>query len=252
MARLGHARRHTTFASIITLAAAAALLSPLALMSAWVFAKSLPMQIYSTAVGEIRRIVLDEWISLRMNTASAASVTLDDQLCEVGLDRGEALFEVERESPRPLRVIVGDRVMNARAAKFSVRVRDAKNMELLVSTGQVTVGTTLVGEHQWVRISPDGLRLRDLNPAEIARRLEWTNGHLTFAGETLAEAAAEFNRYNARKLVIADRAISFIPIGGKFLVSDVQSFVAALRPLGVRAVGADKNPIQLVGARGAN
>jgi len=66
MARLGHARRHATFAAIASVAAAA-LLSPVALMSAWVYAESLPTQVYSTAVGEIRPIVLDEWISVRMN-----------------------------------------------------------------------------------------------------------------------------------------------------------------------------------------
>lgn len=251
MARLGHARRHTTFASIITLAAAA-LLSAAALMSASVNAKSLPMQVYSTAVGETRRVVLDEWISVRMNTGSVAAVTLDDDLCEVGLDHGEALFEIGRDSPRSLRVVAGGLVMSTQAAKFSVRVRDMKNMELLVSTRQVRVGTTLVGENQWARISSDGLRLRDLNPAAIARRLEWTTGHFTFAGETLSEAVGEFNRYNKRKLVIADRTIGYIPIGGKFPVDDVQGFVAALRPLGVQAVEADGNYIRLMGAKGSN
>jgi transmembrane sensor len=251
MARLGHARRHTTFSSIITLAAAA-LLSPAALMSASVNAKSLPMQIYSTAVGETRGVVLDEWISMRMNTGSSAAITLDDDLCEVGLDHGEALFEIGRDSPRSLRVVTGGLVMSTHAAKFSLRVRDMKNMELLVSAGQVTVGTTLVGEHQWARISPEGLRLRDLNPADIARRLDGTTGHLTFAGETLAKAVGEFNRYNKRKLVIADRTISYIPIGGKFPVGDVQGFVAALRPLGVKAIEADGSPIQLMGAKGSN
>jgi transmembrane sensor len=251
MARLGHARRHTTFAAIRSLAAAA-LLSPAALMSAWVYAESLPMQVYSTAVGEIRPIVLDEWISLRMNTGTGAAVTLRDGLCEIGLDHGEALFQVERESPRTLRVVVGSTVMSARAAKFSVRVRDLKNMDLLVSNGQVTVGTTLVGERQMAKISPDGMRLRELNEVDVFRGLEWIDGHVTFAGETLAEAVAEFNRYNNRKLVIADRSISFISIGGQFRVSDVQSFVAALRPLGVRAGYSDGNGIRLVGTKGTH
>ncbi|MEJ0038590.1 MAG: FecR domain-containing protein [Gammaproteobacteria bacterium] len=251
MARLGHARRHSTFATIISLAAAA-LLSPVALMGAWVYAESLPLQVYSTAVGEIRPITLDRWLSLRLNTGTGASVTLSDEISEVGLDHGEALFEVERESPRQLRVVIGDMVMSARAAKFSVRVRDPKNMDLLVSTGQVTVGTTLVGARQMAKISPDGMRLRELNESDVARRLEWTSGHLTFAGETLAEVVAEFNRYNDRKMVITDRSIGFISIGGKFLVGDVQSFVAALRPLGVRATANDESGIRLVGARGAN
>ena len=251
MARLGHARRHTTFAAISSLAAAA-LLSPVALMSAWVYAESLPMQVYSTAVGEIRPIVLDEWISLRMNTRTGAAVTLRNEIWEVGLDHGEALFQVERESPRTLRVVVGSTVMSARAAKFSVRVRDLKNMDLLVSNGQVTVGTTLVGERQMAKISPDGMRLRELNEVAVVRGLEWIDGHVTFAGETLAEAVAEFNRYNNRKLVIADRSISFISIGGQFRVSDVQSFVAALRPLGVRAGYSDGNGIRLVGTKGTH
>ncbi len=251
MARLGHARRHTTFAAIITLAAAA-LLSPVVLMSAWVYAESLPLQVYSTAVGESRPVAVDQWISLRMNTGSGTEVRRGDEICEVGLDHGESLFEVTRGSPRSLRVVAGDTVIGTRAAKFTVRVRDPKNMELLVSTGQVTVGTTLVREHQWARISPDGMRLRDLNDAEIARRLEWIDGHITFAGETLAEAVGELNRYNTRKLILADRSIGFIPIGGTFLVSDVQSFAAALRPLGVRALPTDQNHIRLVGAKGLN
>jgi hypothetical protein len=52
-------------------------------MSAWVYAKSLPMQVYSTAAGEMRPIPLDECASLRTNT-----------------DSGEALFEIQRDSPR--------------------------------------------------------------------------------------------------------------------------------------------------------
>lgn len=251
MARLGHVRRHTTFAAITSLASAA-LLSPVALMSAWVYAESLPLQVYSTAVGEIRPIVLDDWISVRMNTGTGAAVMLDDEHCEVGLDHGEALFQVERDSPRKLRVVVGSMVVSTRAARFSVRVRDVKNMDLLVSKGQVTVGTTQVGERQMAKISPDGMRLRELSETEIFRRLGWINGLVIFAGETLAEAVAEFNRYNNRKLAIADRSISLIPIGGQFRTGDVQSFVAALRPLGVRADDGDVNSVRLVGTKAAN
>ena len=251
MVNLGHARRHTTFAAITSIAAAL-LLSPAALMSAWVYAESLPMQVYATAVGEIRPIVLDQWISLRVNTDTGATVTTHDEMCDVELDHGEVLFEVERESPRALRVVLGGMVMSTRAARFSVRVRDLRNVDLLVSKGQVTVGTTLVSEHQMAMISPDGMRLRDLEEEDVARRLEWIHGRLAFAGEPLAEAVAEFNRYNKRKLMISDRTIGFIPIGGQFRVSDVPSFVAALRLLGVRAADNDENGVRLFGAKGAD
>lgn len=249
MSSLGHARRHTTFAAITSIAAAA-LLSSLALMSAWVYAEPLPSQVYATAVGEIRAIVLDRWISLHMNTNTGAVVTAGDEFCDVDLDHGEAMFDVERDGPRVLRVLAGRTVLSTRAARFSVRLRDVGNIDLLVSKGQVTVGTTVIGELQIAKVTPDGMRLRALTKAEAARRFQWIHGRLAFAGEPLVEAVAEFNRYNRRQLVIGDRAISLIPIGGQFGVSDMQSFVAALRLLGVRTAGSDENGIRLVAADG--
>jgi transmembrane sensor len=160
------------------------------------------------------------------------------------------MFDVERDGPRVLRVLAGRTVLSTRAARFSVRLRDVGNIDLLVSKGQVTVGTTVIGELQIAKVTPDGMRLRALSKAEAARRFQWIHGRLAFAGEPLVEAVAEFNRYNRRQLVIGDRAISLIPIGGQFGVSDMQSFVAALRLLGVRTAGSDENGIRLVAADG--
>ena len=181
MTRRSHARRKATFASVLTLAAAA-LLSPLALMSAWVHAESLPMQVYSTAIGEVRRVALNGRLALLLNTGSGATVMNGAQRCDVTLDHGEVLFELERENPLPLRVLAGDSVLTTRAAKFSVRLRDMKTVEVIVRNGQVTVGTTTVGEHQFARVSPAGVILRELEPADEARRFEWTTGHVTLAG----------------------------------------------------------------------
>ncbi len=242
MARRSRARRKTIFAAIVT-TTAAALLSPVALMSAWVHAETLPTQVFSTAVGEIRRIVLGEQLAVKMNTSTGLTVTSSPQLCEVSLDHGEALFDLQRDSTRPLRVVAGNVAVSARASKFSVRVLDAKNVELVVSTGQVTVGTTTIREHQLARISPGGIVLREFSEAEVNRKLEWTTGHISFSGETLAEATAEFNRYNVRKLMISDRTISTLTIGGKFSSSDIDSFVAALRPMGIRRVEGDGDKV---------
>ena len=251
MARRSHALRKTIFAAILS-AATAALLSPLALMSAWVHAESLPPQVYATALGEIRPIELADKLTVRMNTSTRLAVTDSPQLCEVSLNHGEALFDLQRDSTRALRVVAGSVVVNARGSKFSVRVRDAKNVELMVSTGQVTVGTTTIREHQLARISPGGIVLREFDEATVNRKLEWTTGHISFSGETLAEATAEFNRYNLRKLVITDRSISSLTIGGKFSSSDVDSFVDALRPMGitrVKGAASDGDAIRLVSSR---
>jgi len=251
MARIGHARRKTIFAALFA-TAAVALMSSMTLMSAWVHAESLPLQVYSTALGELRTIVLGEHASAQLNTDTGLAVTNSAQLCEAVLDHGEALFELRRASLRPLRVLAGAFAMTTRASVFSVRVRDARNVDLLVRSGQVTVGTATVRQYQYARISSGGMVLRDLKAADMDRQLQWTIGQLEFSGDPLTDAIAEFNRYNDRKLVIADRTISSLTIGGKFSATDVDAFVKALRELGVYPLsddGADPNTIRLVASQ---
>ena len=62
----------------------------------------------------------------------------------------------------------------------------------------------------------------DVRDAETVRTLTselgWRRGVLVFEHTTLADAAAEFNRYNREKLVIADTAAGRRTIGGTFPV----------------------------------
>jgi transmembrane sensor len=255
MARVGHEQRKTTFASVVLSAAAVALLSGIALMSAWVAcAESLPLQVYSTPLGELRRVSLGVGMIVRLNTDTGLSAVASPLACEVALDHGEALFEVTAESARSLRVLAGLVMVSGRQSRFSVRVRDAKSVDVLVTAGQVNVNTTTVIANQLARVTSGNVVIRELTTEDVGRRLEWMTGYVSFSGETLGDATAEFNRYNRRKLVIADRTISTITIGGKFRAKDVESFVAALRPLGIRRMTGDvargDDAVRLVGSQG--
>ncbi len=46
------------------------------------------------------------------------------------------------------------------------------------------------------------------NRADLSDRLGWQRGVLVFRNMTLAEAAAEFNRYNREQIVIADPKVA--------------------------------------------
>jgi transmembrane sensor len=76
----------------------------------------------------------------------------------------------------------------------------------------------------------------------MSRKLAWTQGRLWFDRVTLAEAVAEFNRYNRRQLVIDDPAIESFHIGGTFDTQDVDNFVGALRSFGIRAATTPAGP----------
>ena len=63
----------------------------------------------------------------------------------------------------------------------------------------------------------------------LADQLAWRRGMLVFDNMTLADAAAEFNRYNEQKLIIADRAVATLTIAGNFRTGDVSAFARIIR-----------------------
>ena len=71
-------------------------------------------------------------------------------------------------------------------------------------------------------------RVSTLNPAALARRLAWQHGRLDFSDAPLREVVAEFNRYNARKLVLRDPEAEQIGISGAWDISNVDGFVRKL------------------------
>jgi transmembrane sensor len=63
----------------------------------------------------------------------------------------------------------------------------------------------------------------------VENALAWRTGMLNFENATLREVADEFNRYNSRKIVIADPEAGAFRIGGMFPSSDPDAFVRLLR-----------------------
>ena len=77
---------------------------------------------------------------------------------------------------------------------------------------------------------------RSLPVADAERMLDWRDGLLVFRDTTLAEAATEFNRYNARKLVVADDTAGALRVGGNFRWDNAEGFARLLeRGFPVRA-----------------
>jgi transmembrane sensor len=62
----------------------------------------------------------------------------------------------------------------------------------------------------------------------LATDLSWRNGMLVFRRMTLADAASEFNRYNRKKLVVADPKAAALKIDGTFPANNVEAFLDAV------------------------
>jgi transmembrane sensor len=105
-----------------------------------------------------------------------------------------------------------------------------------------------------VTLGGDSTRVQRLAAEDLRNTVAWTAGVIRLDGETLTEAVAEFNRYNRRKLTIADPTIAGLHVSGTFKAREPESFVATLaRSGGVRALtlgsrASDSQVIRLVGA----
>jgi transmembrane sensor len=191
---------------------------------------------YATAVGERRVVVLDDGSRLELNTDTKVQVRLTPAGRRVRLLRGEALFDVRPDKRRPFTVQVDHDEVRAVGTAFSVRL-DRAAVKVLVVEGEVEVNGQAGGAPFTARLpagrvgayGAQGVSTRKTAPGEASRTLSWRYGAIELAGETLDEAAAEFNRYNLKQLVVADRAAGALRLGGYFQQSDVEGFARALK-----------------------
>lgn len=185
-------------------------------------------QRYSTAVGASRAVSLPDGSRVTLDTDSQIRVSIDGRSRIVRLDRGQAFFEVAHDTRRPFVVDAGRLRVVAVGTEFSVR-RVASDIRVVVAEGTVRLeGNSLLPAGGIARVEGERVQIHQAQPTEVARNLSWRSGVLTFRHTPLSEAAAEFNRYDARRIVILDPAIAALELGGVFRSDDVEAFAQLL------------------------
>jgi transmembrane sensor len=192
---------------------------------------------HRTAVGARLPLALADGSSVLLNTDTRLRVSMSADVRMVRLDQGEAYFEVAHNSAQPFVVEAAGQRITVLGTKFSVR-RDADNVQVRVVEGRVKVQNAgifsadqgKVLERNEVALKSSGaLQVFSRPETRLADDLSWRAGRIVFDRTTLADAATEFNRYNDRKLSIADTATAAIRIGGRFEVANVDAFARLLR-----------------------
>ena len=227
---------------LVALALAAGLAAVAAGLAWWQwsapFGMAVGVQRYTTALGKFEQIRLPDGSAVVLNTDSEIRVRLRPRERDITLIRGEATFEVAPDKSRPFIVVAGSTAARAVGTVFNVQ-KTAGRVEVLVTKGVVAVGPpqdiaadrfvlAIVDAGQVAIAASSQVHVESLDQEEIARRLAWHDGMLLFNGQSLADVAAEFNRYNERKLVVAGPVAARIRIGGYFRATDLDSFVRVL------------------------
>lgn len=190
---------------------------------------------YATAIGERRVIVLGDNSRIELNTDSKVVVRFRRGVREFKLVKGEALFDAA-PGARPLVVKAADAVIAADGSAQVVVRLGSDGAAVTVKKGAVDVDPVRTESKDDMRLKAGvvavydsrGSRSRAVSDAEIDRSLAWRQGAIALNGQSLAQAVAEFNRYNHRQIRIADPSIADLRLAGYFQTTEPTSFVSAV------------------------
>lgn len=187
-----------------------------------------------TETGEIRRLPMSDGSIATINTDSKIKIAMTDRRREVDLVQGEVWFKVAKNKERPFVVMAGLARVQAVGTAFSVR-RLGDGAEVLVTEGTVKVWAdgaaqppvylnagdrTIVGQKSEVKV--------EYAPQAVDSTLAWRSGQIDLSGQSLSAAAAEFNRYNTKKIIIEDPELGNERLLGRMSTDDPEGFSKAV------------------------
>ncbi|MFT8777710.1 MAG: DUF4880 domain-containing protein [Gluconacetobacter liquefaciens] len=133
---------------------------------------------------------------------------------EARLDAGGLIF---RSVGRMQVSIAGERTVGLLLSGSAVAIRRGTGERFMLHAGDCL---TMVAD-----AAP---RLHALTAEDLARATNWERGVVELQGETLGDAAAIFNRYNSRKLVVHGQAGGRV-LMGSFALDDPDAFARVAR-----------------------
>lgn len=226
--------------------AAAGIAAVLAIGTTMYLARS---QEYRTAIGQQQVVTLADETRVALNTDSRLTVNYSNSERRVMLDRGEALFEVTKNSRRAFIVQAGDTEVRAVGTKFDVRRSDGRVIVVLLE-GKVEVTSapqmlskpvpvaTLIPGQRLTFGTGDGVAAIDRPNVDAA--LAWRRGEVMLDDTPLSVAVAEMNRYARVPVALGDPALENLRVSGVFESQSVLEFaqsIAALHHLQIEHQG---------------
>ncbi|VAV99010.1 hypothetical protein MNBD_ALPHA02-1429 [hydrothermal vent metagenome] len=193
--------------------------------------------IYQTARGGHKSISLADGSVVVLNSDTRLTVEMLPGERVIILEKGEAFFEVFRDENRPFKIIAGDQIVTVLGTKFAVH-RRAHEIETAVTEGRVQINilnarheesrSVIIGKGDIAKTNQGTVLVVNKGLETVNRELSWRQGFIIFDKTPLKDAAAEFNRYNDRAVIIKDPRIADIRVSGKFKTDNLEAFVRLL------------------------
>lgn len=182
---------------------------------------------YATLKGERKDVVLPDGSTMTLDTESAIDVAFAPARRSLTLAKGRAYFDVKHDATRPFVVKAGGQEVIALGTRFDVRL-DPGRLQVVLAQGRVSVGPTRHDLAPHILTSGETLVAAGdavtVAPADLDAATNWRRGLLTFHNDTLATAAAEFNRYSTDRLIVRDPRVAGLRVTGAFRAGDAGRF----------------------------
>jgi transmembrane sensor len=200
-----------------------------------------PGNTYSTGIGEQRTVILADGSTVTLNAITKVRVRITQQVREVDLLQGQALFHDVEDKTRPFIVRSDGTTIRAIGTQFDVYKR-AERTVVTVVEGEVAVAEAGLADPQ---NAPPGLtrvlltageqviatprQIKKSEDADLSAATAWVERRLVFDNTPLEEVANQFNLYSTRRLVIVDPALRAVGISGAYSSADPNSLIGFLR-----------------------
>jgi transmembrane sensor len=206
--------------------------------AAWIYFSPPSGQVFATATGGHKTIKLADGSRIELNTDTVlrADVTAERRI--VSLEKGEAYFEIVHNSAHPLIVLAGRQRITDLGTKFLVRT-NSDQIRIALVEGRAQFDTTDGRVQPPVLLTPGDVLVKSASAIvvtketgrNLADELSWRHGMLVFLHTPLVDVARELNRYNSRKIVIADASVGRLTMNGSFPATSVSSFTDTARDI---------------------
>jgi transmembrane sensor len=191
---------------------------------------------YQTRKGEQLQIDLADGSKISLNTNSSLSVSLTDDLRQVSLHRGEAFFQVKKNTRRPFVVDIGAAEVRVMGTAFNIHRRENQS-DITVTEGVVRVtergisgnrapGTELLYANQSVSAGSKGLFRPSLT--DTVATVAWRDGKIVANGMPLVALVDEIARYHDVKIIIAEPDLAQRTVSGVFQLDSPDVILQAL------------------------
>lgn len=187
---------------------------------------------WHTTLGAQQVVQLPDGSTATLGSDTGLRMVFSRSERDLHLGQGEAFFDVAHDTSRPFVVHAEGYRVTAVGTRFDVLSGSDEKLRVVVTRGLVRLQSmrnpaqaAMLPAGSMATVTGDNVLVQHLTVDEARERLSWRDGYAVFHGTPLAEAIGEFNRYNARKIVIADPSLDALRVGGHFRLDNSAAFV---------------------------